>query len=1240
VETRSGGRVVTSADLPVDGRALDIVTEDFHLKVKGRLVIGQTHITDSLHHSAPEEFGFVNGKRPKVNPQVLEAMEHTEGLIAVGPGSRLTSIDAVLKIEGVLNELKKIRRKGKIPVVKVENPVRDNETVGMSYEDVLRALEYVLKGPMRDFFNFVVLNDKETSLRNLSDEERLLLDEYVTRKNRLVDALERDPESFSKIAKLRRGLFEGSSREYKRVLEQEGVTVIYTDALKKIVREGRGEDADVAIGFPLDKLAAMFEDIIYEKNTKAGIYWKALMVNGLSESVVLRMLHEVSLIYPNMSFAERVKFLYDIRTKEDKGDLGLPLFDKKALKNLRPDLLVMNFAGTQGYAGLEKRRTVSPDVIEAYIRFLETNPNARMLIRTGVGFQELRDLLLDQVPPELRHRIIVASNSGAVIYGFDVGTGKASLRSRVEIHPKKRRKIKEIIHEGVRRFGFDRTVRNTFGDVVAHPVDETRIREREAQFVIELEEYMIHPILRRLTKDPRYADVAQEFSAYLNQRLAEEGLAFRSEVVGIGAVNVVAKNIPSLEQIIRQVIDEDFERDVPNERILFLGRGFTTAAKAFQGATYIVFGPSQELFQGAARMYLLLGPTGFANLLIHLSQRKQQRLEKVAELRQELEALQDVDLMQEAGAVKRVFQEIGAWTDRLKRGVLFFLIQEKVPIQQEDEDIVFQGVPGVRVAAGRLEIDKRLLVVLKDKTQGAIFADMDENLAPRKKDFSGAMREVLTLMITYGVITPSIVTDNGFEEMLPRLNSLPEAVQHEMPVYADGSGNKYDADPTTGEYRLDEDFRKRMNTGISPKTYKLIEEKFFGPFVRAWRPFLLDTAMVFHRFYQENNRYPQSEDLPDIIQALREQNAFEQEHYKILRAFLEGDVGGRLKRIINKEDKRVERLVELTKDLVRQGWGEEEILYVHQVAALLEMVRLIYSDDKADQKERGDLLAHYLTLDSDGRPIKDKELRLFLREGVQIPLVPIRPRLLRDMYAWWWTSRFNTFKGNLPGGSHLDLYPGGMTTVNIKDKRANKEVPIAYAIEDQRIPPRHIEFSGDEYRRAHDLRGTQRPDDAVAVLQKERFPDLIVRNTSVETHDREARPELLVTKDLAVTKGLYGPEANVVIYRLIIDLLRQTLREVLLEGRQDGQPLMEKYRQRLGLDARQGSSPLRLPRPIGGIDLNPDWLDLQVRRDVLGRPLPLTQQSLKEMRIQGFLPVIVNITPIENMAHLLGVSKL
>jgi len=49
---------------------------------------------------------------------------------------------------------------------------------------------------------------------------------------------------------------------------------------------------------------------------------------------------------------------------------------------------------------------------------------------------------------------------------------------------------------------------------------------------------------------------------------------------------------------------------------------------------------------------------------------------------------------------------------------------------------------------------------------------------------------------------------------------------------------------------------------------------------------------------------------------------------------------------------------------------------------------------------------------------------------------------------------------------------------------------------------------------------------------------------------------------------------------------------------------------------------------VGGINFDPTLLNLQIKRDGKGVPLPLPQQNLENININGFYPVIINIQPV------------
>ncbi|MCD4779131.1 MAG: diguanylate cyclase [Candidatus Omnitrophica bacterium] len=58
--------------------------------------------------------------------------------------------------------------------------------------------------------------------------------------------------------------------------------------------------------------------------------------------------------------------------------------------------------------------------------------------------------------------------------------------------------------------------------------------------------------------------------------------------------------------------------------------------------------------------------------------------------------------------------------------------------------------------------------------------------------------------------------------------------------------------------------------------------------------------------------------------------------------------------------------------------------------------------------------------------------------------------------------------------------------------------------------------------------------------------------------------------------------------------------------------------------------------PVGGIDLDPALLDLKIKRDGEGIALPLLQQPPEALQIEGFIPVIMNVTPVQTLPIFLG----
>lgn len=62
-------------------------------------------------------------------------------------------------------------------------------------------------------------------------------------------------------------------------------------------------------------------------------------------------------------------------------------------------------------------------------------------------------------------------------------------------------------------------------------------------------------------------------------------------------------------------------------------------------------------------------------------------------------------------------------------------------------------------------------------------------------------------------------------------------------------------------------------------------------------------------------------------------------------------------------------------------------------------------------------------------------------------------------------------------------------------------------------------------------------------------------------------------------------------------------------------------------------------KDVGGIDFTGSQLDLEIHRDQNGLPIPLTEQQLQNIQINGLVPVILKIQPVTQLPFLLGAVK-
>jgi len=75
-----------------------------------------------------------------------------------------------------------------------------------------------------------------------------------------------------------------------------------------------------------------------------------------------------------------------------------------------------------------------------------------------------------------------------------------------------------------------------------------------------------------------------------------------------------------------------------------------------------------------------------------------------------------------------------------------------------------------------------------------------------------------------------------------------------------------------------------------------------------------------------------------------------------------------------------------------------------------------------------------------------------------------------------------------------------------------------------------------------------------------------------------------------------------------------------------------------GLYSKSNTDEALLSERTGGIDFNPNLLELQIQGEGLDFNLPLEEATVPQIQIDGLFPVITNITPITNLPVILGVS--
>ncbi len=83
----------------------------------------------------------------------------------------------------------------------------------------------------------------------------------------------------------------------------------------------------------------------------------------------------------------------------------------------------------------------------------------------------------------------------------------------------------------------------------------------------------------------------------------------------------------------------------------------------------------------------------------------------------------------------------------------------------------------------------------------------------------------------------------------------------------------------------------------------------------------------------------------------------------------------------------------------------------------------------------------------------------------------------------------------------------------------------------------------------------------------------------------------------------------------------------------------EKFLPKTETQTKKDKAVLTKPKEVGGIDFDPANLNLEIRRDKDGQPPPLSPLQTESIKIDGLVPIIINIVPLTNMNLLLGTHE-
>ena len=618
--------------LDTKGLGVDIYPNGKKIKVKGRLVIEQTNLTEGLHYCGIVDFGFVNGVKPQVNKESLLAIKNAS-LLIMGPGSQYTSLMSLLLIPEVVEALRQRVKLGKESLF-IFNAVRDNETVDSdTISQVIRDIERITESRFGDIFNHAVINDmkffneeyekarwtlnvinKDQESQAYSDAKKVL-DEYETMKDLMNEmdnkksSSSRSASSFSESAKYSRGSINFDKEALFKLIDQR-VEVHKTKvklSSREVRKSGKAE-TEASVRYDNVHIANIIDEILWERWAvfNNDLELARLVATMIEEhfagdmdefdKAIERIKNEGKL--KSTSPAEAVRHLYERLKQEDSGlslDKCRLLQDKEVIiTNLKHTLCIEN--------------GITPKIKQEIKLFLQRG--GKLVVVSGFELPEMKKRLLEFVDQSLWSSIILVENYGTDAWYWDRYQLKhkrlfTSFYEEANISQDQKNLWEEIVKDVRLEYSLDRQLKD-----IGRYSDKTIaiVEDRKTMIALRLGSRRYLPSLNMVAKEnlrleqksiPLIGEdriLRTPITERLNVLFVKYGLPVRAVLGGTGTINtMVRKAVDKGETIQRVLWAAQDKKLLPKvnleQKMLIMGKGNYEIAKKFESdqVPWVVF---------------------------------------------------------------------------------------------------------------------------------------------------------------------------------------------------------------------------------------------------------------------------------------------------------------------------------------------------------------------------------------------------------------------------------------------------------------------------------------------------------------------------------------------------------------------------------------------------------------------------------------------------------------------------